>query len=85
MKEFSYVITDPEGIHARPAGRLVKVAAKFKSSITLLKGEKSGDLKRIFSVMGLGAKTGHTLLIRVSGDDEDEAATAVEAFLKENL
>lgn len=40
MKEFSYVITDSEGIHARPAGLLVKEAAKFQSDIKLKKGEK---------------------------------------------
>jgi phosphocarrier protein len=85
MKEFVYVITDKEGIHARPAGLLVKVAQKFKSGVSISKGEKSGDLKRIFSVMGLGAKTGETITVRVNGDDEAEASAAIEAFLKENL
>ena len=35
MKEFKYVITDPEGIHARPAGELVKATKEFQSAITL--------------------------------------------------
>lgn len=85
MKEFTYVIADPHGIHARPAGLLVKECAKFKSQITLKKGEKSGDAKRIFAVMGLAAKQGEQLVITVEGEDEEAAATAVEAFLKENL
>ena len=54
MKEFKYVVTDPEGIHARPAGILVKQAAGYKSAVTIVKGEKSADAKRIFGVMGLG-------------------------------
>ena len=85
MKEFSYVITDKEGIHARPAGLLVKEAAKFASDIKVAKGDKRGDLKRIFSVMGLGAKCGDTLTVTLSGADEDAAAAAVEAFLKANM
>ena len=58
MKEFKYVVTDAEGIHARPAGLLVKKAGEFTSSVTIAKGDKSADAKRIFGVMGLGVKTG---------------------------
>ena len=43
MKEFKYTITDPEGIHARPAGELVKAAKQFTSTIKLAKDGKSGD------------------------------------------
>lgn len=85
MKSFQYVLTDPEGIHARPAGLLVKEAAKFESKITLKKGDKAGDAKRIFAVMGLAAKQGETLTIECDGADEEAAAGAMEAFLKENL
>jgi phosphocarrier protein HPr len=85
MKEFNYTITDPAGIHARPAGILVKEAKKYKSSIAILKDGKSGDLKRIFSVMALGVKKGETVTIQVNGEDEGAAAAAVEEFLKANL
>ena len=54
MKEFKYVITDKGGIHARPAGALVKEAAAFPCSITIAKDGKAADAKRIFGVMGLG-------------------------------
>ena len=43
MKEFTYTITDPEGIHARPAGELVKAAKAFESAIKLNKEGKSAD------------------------------------------
>ena len=85
MKEFKYVIADPEGIHARPAGLLVKKAAEFKSAVTIAKGEKSADAKRIFGVMGLGVKTGEEIVITVEGEDEDTAVVELEAFFKENL
>ena len=38
MEKFTYVITDPAGIHARPAGLLVKEAGKFASKLTISKG-----------------------------------------------
>ena len=85
MKEFKYVITDPEGIHARPAGILVKQAAGYESAIKIAKGEKSADAKRIFGVMGLGVKTGEEVTVSAEGADEDEAITELEAFFKENL
>ena len=85
MKEFKYVITDPEGIHARPAGILVKQEAGYQSSVKIAKGEKSADAKRIFGVMGLGVKTGEEVTITVDGADEDTAAAELETFFKENL
>nr|WP_294490520.1 HPr family phosphocarrier protein [uncultured Mediterraneibacter sp.] len=85
MKEFKYVITDPEGIHARPAGILVKQAGGYESSVKITKGEKSADAKRIFGVMGLGVKTGEEVTITVEGADEEKAASELETFFKENL
>lgn len=85
MKEFNYTITDPQGVHARPAGVLVKEAAKYQSAITIDKDGKTGDAKRIFAVMGLGVKCGQTITVKVDGPDEDEAAKAIEEFLKANL
>ncbi|MCH5210976.1 MAG: HPr family phosphocarrier protein [Oscillospiraceae bacterium] len=84
MKEFNYTITDPDGVHARPAGILVSEAEKYKSSITLEKDGKKGDAKRIFSVMGLGIKCGQTVNVKVEGADEENAAVEIEEFLKEN-
>ena len=43
MKELSYIIKDENGIHARPAGLLVKKAGNFKSSVKLICGDKSAD------------------------------------------
>ena len=85
MKEFQYTIKDEQGIHARPAGLLVKEASGFRSDITLEVNGKAGDAKRIFAVMALGAKCGNTLTVQAEGEDEAEAAAAMEAFLKANL
>ena len=85
MKEFKYVITDELGIHARPAGLLVKEAGKFQSDIKIKKGEKEADAKRIFGIMGLAAKNGDEIVFTADGADEAEAITAIEEFLKANL
>ena len=84
MKEIKYVVTDPLGIHARPAGLIVKMAAGFKSAITIDNGVKKADAKRIMAVMGMGIKQGNEITLTVEGQDEDVAA-AVETFLNENV
>jgi len=85
MKQISYVITDPEGMHARPAGLLVKEANQFVSAITIKKNEKEADAKRIFAVMGLAAKKDETIHVTADGSDEEVAISAIENFLKNNL
>jgi len=85
MKEFKYVITDELGIHARPAGLLVKEAAKFQSDIKIKKGEKEADAKRIFGIMGLAAEKGDEIVLTADGADEADAIAAIEVFLKANL
>ncbi|HIW21968.1 MAG TPA: HPr family phosphocarrier protein [Candidatus Dorea intestinavium] len=85
MKTFNYVITDELGIHARPAGLLVKEAKKFESSIKITVGEKTVDAKGIMGVMQLAAKQGDEITLSVEGADEDAAMASIEAFLKNNL
>lgn len=85
MRSFNYVITDQEGIHARPAGEFVKAAKGFSSSVKVTKAEKTADAKKIFGLMGLGVKQGEEILVQIEGEDEERAAAALETFLKENL
>ena len=85
MKEFTFKITDPVGIHARPAGLLVKKATAFQSDITIKLGEKSADAKKIFSVMTLGASQNNLITVKISGSDEDTAFDELKSFFEENL
>lgn len=85
MKKFSYIVSDELGIHARPAGMLVKEASKFRSNIKIVKGGQEVDAKRIFGVMGLGVKKGDEICIYAEGQDEEEAIVAMEEFLKNSL
>ena len=85
MKEFTYTITDPAGIHARPAGILVKKTQPYASEITLVKGDKQANGKSMRSVMGLGARNGDEITVQAEGADEADAVAELEAFFKENL
>ena len=84
MKEFTYTITDPVGIHARPAGMLAKKAAGFKSTVIVIKGEKKADTRRLMALMGLGIKCGETITVQAEGEDEQAGADGIKAFLIEN-
>lgn len=79
------MVKDEMGLHARPAGLLVKEAVKCSSKVTLKKGEKTGDAKRIFNVMGLSIKSKEEVEVMVEGENEQEEAAALEAFVKENI
>ena len=86
MKSFEYVIQDPIGIHARPAGELAKEAKKYApAEITLQANGKAAKATKLMAVMGMGVKSGMTVTVTVEGGDEDAAAAAMEAFFKANL
>ena len=85
MKSFVFTVTDPEGLHARPAGMLVKKAKEFSDSITIESNGKKADARKMFGLMGLGIKGGETITITTEGEQEAEAAAALEAFMKANL
>jgi len=85
MRSFEYVITDEVGIHARPAGLLVKETGKYGASVKVMAGEKEADAKKLFALMQLGIKCDDTVTVTVSGTDEDAACQQLEQFFKENL
>lgn len=85
MISITYTITDELGIHARPAGSLVKAAAAFPCAIKIGTPDKMVDAKRIMGVMALALKFGAELTMSFDGDREKEAAESLSAFLKENL
>ena len=86
MKEFTYTIKDEIGIHARPAGNLVKLIKGFDSSVTIEKEGKSPvNGTALMKLMSLGVKCGETVKFTVDGADEDAAAAAIEEFMNANL
>ncbi len=85
MKQFEYVIKDELGVHARPAGFLVKKAKEFESEIIITKADKSANAKKLLALMSLAIKQGERITIKISGEDEDKAAAEMEKTLAEIL
>ena len=85
MKSFNYVVQDPIGIHARPAGNLVKAIKTLDSEVTLIANGKTANGKKLMAVMSLGVKQGQEVTVAVEGGDEEASLAAMEAFFKENL
>ena len=85
MQKFTYVIKDELGIHARPAGLLVKEAKNFTSTITLECGGKKAAAKGLIGVMGMAVKQGDNVVVTAEGADEDAAIAALKVFFENNL
>lgn len=86
MKKFSYTVQDATGIHARPAGLLVKAAKVLDSTVALENvAGKSAVATKLMAVMGLGIKQGDTVTVTVEGGDEEASIAAMEKFFSENL
>ena len=85
MITIHYTVTDPEGVHALPAGGLIKLANEFHCAVTAEGNGRSTDAKHLFGLMSLGIKYGQTLTLNCDGTDEIKAAGALERYLKDNL
>ena len=87
MKSFEYTIKDELGIHARPAGILVKAIAKKTSDIKIKKAGDTREVnaKSIMAVMSLGVKQGNEVIITAEGEDEEDAIAEIQKVLEENL
>ncbi|PTQ57390.1 MAG: Catabolite repression HPr-like protein Crh [Candidatus Carbobacillus altaicus] len=82
MKEMDITIQLEHGLHARPAAEFTRVASRFKSDITLVKGDRSVNAKSIIGVMSLGAAKGETIKLIIDGEDEAEVADVLAAYLE---
>ncbi|MCX7710160.1 MAG: HPr family phosphocarrier protein [Clostridia bacterium] len=81
----SFEITCPVGLHARPASILVSVAQGFKSSILIKYQDKEVPANSLIGVMTLGAETGQSVEVTISGEDEEKAMERLEAFFEKEL
>ena len=79
------VITNPPGLHLRPAGNLCKVAMNYKSHITFSYGENTANAKSVLSVLGACIKCGDELEFKCEGPDEQEAMDALVDAIENGL
>ena len=82
MQKFEITVADENGIHARPAGLLVKETQKLSSEICISCGDKTADGKKLFALMALGAKYGDILTVCVTGINEKADAAALYRFMQ---
>ena len=86
MKQFTYTIKDPLGIHARPAGLLAKAAKAYAdTTITVTKDDNTVKATQLMKLMGMGIKQGNEIVVTAEGPAEDEAVAAMQKFFEENL
>jgi len=86
MRSFTYTITDPLGVHARPAGLVAEAAKEY--SDTVIAVEKSGNAARanqLMRMMGLGIRQGDVVTVSAEGVREDAAIAAMQEFFRNNL
>ena len=82
MIEKKAIVKSETGIHARPALSVVKVAAKFKSEVLIVKDGNEYNAKSIVAIMCMAAVKNDEIIIKTNGDDEEEAAVAMVELIE---
>jgi phosphocarrier protein len=78
MIERELTVRNKAGIHTRPASMIVRTASKYESEVFLRRDRYEINAKSVIGVMTLAAEQGATLMLVVEGDDEEDAADALE-------
>lgn len=81
MYEEKIVVNNAEGLHARPAAKLVELAGKYKSNVEIVHKGKAVNAKSILAIMGAGVYTGSEVILRIEGEDEKAAASELSEYM----
>ena len=81
MVERTVQILNKNGLHARPAAEIVKLAAKYRSEITISRDGTEVNGKSIMGVMMLAAECGASIVLRADGEDAEQAGDAIAALI----
>jgi phosphotransferase system HPr (HPr) family protein len=85
MIQQEFTVQNKVGLHARPAALFVQTAVKFKSNIIIGKDGKEVNAKSIIGVLSLGAEKGSKIIIKIEGEDEQEALKALKELEHNNF
>lgn len=88
MKEATVTVAHPVGLHARPAASFVQAARQFTSKITIQNLDRPSTKAvaiSAFNLLQIGVKTGHHVVIRAEGEDEDAAVAALVKLIQDNF
>lgn len=84
MVEFTYTIQDEMGLHARPAGVMVKRLKDLPINVTIKCGQRSANAKKLFQIMGMAVKCGETVTVELEGENEETMRDELLQFFKDN-
>ena len=76
-------VTNPVGLHARPATFFIKKANEYRSSVWIENDSRRINAKSLLGILSLGIVSGTEITIVADGPDEDDAVAGLEALLKE--
>jgi len=85
MVSFEYIIKDPMGLHARPAGIMVRQIKNIPAGVRIACGSRSTDGKKLFGIMGMAVKCGETVTVTIDGEGEEAVKEQLETFFQENF
>lgn len=85
MISTDYIITAPQGLHARPATTLIRLVKNYKSAVSLKKGDKTIRLNSMLNILSLNVKGGETISVIIDGEDELSASTQLDEFFTQQL
>jgi phosphocarrier protein len=85
MVERTVTVRNYTGLHARPASMLAELAAGYRSRIWIIKDDRQVECDSVLSIMQLIATYNSTLIVRVEGEDEEEAIHAFEQLINEGF
>ena len=83
----SVVVTNPQGLHARPADMFVKLANQFNAKVEVIKDDACEriDGKSILEVLTLAALEGTRLVLEATGPDAEEAIDALVKLVENDF
>jgi phosphocarrier protein len=79
------IVTNPQGLHARPADLFVKLASRFESVVEVVKEGERVDGKSILAILTLAAVPGTQLRIEATGPDAEAAISALAELVLRNF
>ena len=79
------VITNPSGLHARPASVLALSAGRCRSNIVMIYGEKEIQIKSVLNIMAAAVKTGSEVEVRCTGATEEEDLKTIVELIESGL
>lgn len=82
MIEKAVTVINETGLHARPAAALVQFVKNIPGDVEIVKDGKVANAKSIFNVMSLGISKDTEIVVRVSGEDEEENVEKVVEFIQ---